>query len=110
VTDLKAAVRYYRYLQSKQSAVPGNTDRIFSFGHSGSGSSDVAPYWRIRTGIDQGDTHLGTEINLALALQACSGVKSVDFETIWGLGHTEAEDSGTASANFIAWVEGCCGN
>lgn|GEM_PF-1285251 len=61
-------------------------------------------------GIDQGDTHLGTEINLALALQAYSGVKSVDFETIWGLGHTEAEDSGTASANFIAWVEACCGN
>jgi hypothetical protein len=87
------------YLVSNSTYYPG-----------GSGSSEVAPYWRIRTGIDQGDTHLGTEINLALALQAYSGVKSVDFETIWGLGHTEAEDSGTASANFIAWVEACCGN
>lgn len=73
----------------------------------GSGSSDVAPYWRIRTGIDQGDTSLGTETNLALALKNYSGVKSVDFETIWGLGHTQAEDSGTASANFISWVESC---
>lgn len=73
----------------------------------GSGISDVAPFWRIRTGIDQGDTSLGTETNLALALQNCSTVKSVDFETIWGLGHTEAEDSGTASDNFISWVESC---
>jgi hypothetical protein len=73
----------------------------------GSGSSDVAPYWRIRTGIDQGDTSLCTEINLALALQNTSNVKSVDFETIWGLGHTQAEDSGSADTNFISWVESC---
>jgi hypothetical protein len=73
----------------------------------GSGSSDVAPYWRIRTGIDQGDTSLCTEINLALALKNYSSVKSVDFETIWGLGHTQAEDSGSADTNFITWVENC---
>ena len=75
----------------------------------GSGSSDVAPYWRIRTGIDQTDTSLSTEINLSLALQNYSGVKSVDFETIWGQGHTTAEDSGdgNANANFITWVEKC---
>jgi hypothetical protein len=73
----------------------------------GSGSSDVATYWRIRTGINQGDTSLGTEINLALALQNYSGVKSVDFETIWGKGHTKAEDSGSATDNFISWVEKC---
>lgn len=73
----------------------------------GSGSSDVAPYWRIRTGIDQGDTSLCTEINLALALQNLSSVKSVDFETIWGKAHTQAEDSGSADTNFISWVESC---
>lgn len=77
--------------------------------YSGGGStiSDVAPYWRIRSGIKQEDTALNTEINLALALQAHSSVKSVDFETIWGQGHTEAEDSGSASSNFIAWVKEC---
>ncbi len=74
----------------------------------GSGCSDVAPYWRIRTGIEQGDAPLNTEINLALALQNYNGVESVDFETIWGQGHTQAEDSGDADDNFIAWVEELC--
>ena len=74
----------------------------------GSGSSDVALYWRIRTGIDQGDAPLNTEIDLSLALQNYSGVKSVDFETIWGQGHTMAEDTGDAEDNFIAWVEEKC--
>ena len=40
VTDLKAAVRYYRYLAA-QSKVPGNTDLIFSFGHSGGGAQSA---------------------------------------------------------------------
>jgi len=76
----------------------------------GAGSSDVAPFWRIRSGIKQQDTALNTEMNLALALQAYSGVQSVDFETIWGQGHTEAEDSGSASSNFISWVQDCVSN
>lgn len=73
----------------------------------GSGTSTVAKYWRIRTGITQGDAPLCTEIDLALALQNRSDVTSVDFETIWNKGHTEAEDSGSASDNFISWVEEC---
>ncbi len=73
----------------------------------GAGSSDVAPYWRIRSGITQGDAPLCTEANLALALYAYDGVKSVDFETIWAQGHTEAEDSGDADDNFISWVQEC---
>lgn len=85
------------YLISNETYYPGG----------GAGSSDVAPYWRIRTGITQGDTALCTEADLALALKACSGVKDVDFETIWKQGHTEAEDSGSASDNFIAWVISC---
>ena len=40
VTDLKAAVRYYRYLAA-QGSVPGNTNLIFSFGHSGSGAQSA---------------------------------------------------------------------
>ncbi|MCR5130835.1 MAG: hypothetical protein K6C10_05170 [Prevotella sp.] len=82
-----------------------NNDTYYEGG--GEGSSDVASYWRIRSGIKQEDTALNTEINLALALQARSDVASVDFETIWGQGHTEAEDSGSASENFISWVKEC---
>ena len=55
---------------------------------AGSGTSTIAPYWRIRTGIFQGDTSLTTETNLALALQSCSSVKDVDFATVWGQYHT----------------------
>ena len=73
----------------------------------GTKASTVAPYWRIRTGIKQGDTALSTEMNLAIALKAHSDVKAVDFETIWGKGHTEAEDTGTSAANFIEWVKEC---
>ncbi len=73
----------------------------------GAGTSDVAPYWRIRSGITQGDTSLCTEANLALGLFGYDGVKDVDFETIWAQGHTEAEDSGDADDNFISWVQEC---
>ena len=47
-------------------------------------------------------------MNLALALEANSNVQDVDFETVWGLGHTTAERTGDAATNFISWVEGCC--
>jgi hypothetical protein len=75
---------------------------------AGSGTSTVAPYWRIRTGIFQGDTSLTTETNLALALKSCSSVKDVDFATVWGLYHTTAERTGDSTTNFIAWVAQCC--
>ena len=70
----------------------------------GYGTSNVAKYWRIRTGIAQGDCALSTEVNLALALENYEGVESVDFETIWGAGHTQAERTGSSTDNFIAWV------
>ncbi|MEI8202738.1 MAG: T9SS type A sorting domain-containing protein [Bacteroidota bacterium] len=84
-----------------------NNNTYYSGG--GSGSSDVAPYWRIRTGINQPDAPLPTEIDLALALQNYNGVMGVDFETIWGQAHVQAEDNGTSNAiaNFITWVENC---
>ena len=69
--------------------------------------STVAKYWRIRTGIAQGDCSLSTEMNLALALENDERVESVDFETIWGAGHTQAERSGNSTDNFIAWVKTC---
>ncbi len=82
-------------------------DNSTYYSGGGSGSSDVAPYWRIRSGITQGDAPLCTEADLALALYNYSGVESVDFETIWAQGHTEAEDSGDADENFISWVKEC---
>ena len=69
----------------------------------GRGSSTIAPAWRIRTGITQGDTASTVEVNLALALQQ-AGAGNVDFATIWGQGHTMAELTGTGEENFIAWV------
>lgn len=76
----------------------------------GYGTSTVAKYWRIRTGINQSDTALTTEVNLALALENYNGVKDVDFETVWGQGHTEAERTGDRTENFIAWVNACMSN
>lgn len=29
----------------------------------------------------------------------------VDFETVWGQGHTQAERTGNADSNFIEWVK-----
>lgn len=73
--------------------------------YEGYQTSNVAEYWRIRTGINQGDTALTTEVNLALALENY-GV-DVDFETVWGQAHVEAERTGDSTANFIAWVNEC---
>ena len=73
--------------------------------YEGAGTSTVASYWRIRTGINQSDTSLCTEVDLALALEKAGA--SVDFETVWGQGHTEAERTGSSSENFIAWVNEC---
>lgn len=73
----------------------------------GYNTSNVAKYWRIRTGINQGDTALSTEVNLALAAESNPNVESVDFATVWGQGHTMAERTGDADTNFIDWVNDC---
>ena len=75
--------------------------------YAGYETSNPAEYWRIRTGIEQGDTALSTEVNLMLALQNSEDVESVDFETVWGLGHTMAERTGSSTDNFISWVNEC---
>lgn len=73
--------------------------------YDGYQTSNVAQYWRIRTGINQGDTALTTEINLALALENYG--RDVDFETVWGQQHTMAERTGSSTENFINWVNTC---
>jgi len=76
--------------------------------YEGDNSSAVAAHWRIRTGIEQGDTALTVETNLALALRQNEDVEDVDFEMVWGQGHTQAERTGDSAGNFIAWVNACC--
>ena len=71
----------------------------------GFGKSKVAEYWRIRAGIEQMNTSVTTEINLAL--ERYDGVKSVDFEDVWAQGHTEAERTGYSAENFSKWVKSC---
>lgn len=73
----------------------------------GYGTSTPAKYWRIRSGINQSDTAVTTEVNLSLALMNYDGVESVDFAMVWGLGHVEAERAGDSGANFIRWVHEC---
>ncbi len=73
----------------------------------GYGSSSVAKYWRIRTGIFQSDCALSTEVNLSLALKNYEGVENVDFDTVWGQGHVKAERIGDSTDNFITWVNRC---
>ena len=71
--------------------------------YGGAGTSKVAKYFRIRTGLSQGDTAVCTEVDLALTAYGCD----VDFATVWGAGHTEAERTGSSTENFISWVNSC---
>ncbi len=73
--------------------------------YDGMGTSTVAPHWRIHSGIEQGDTSLTTEANLALALQSNSNVDDVEFMAVWDQGHTMAERTGDATENSIAWIK-----
>ncbi len=75
--------------------------------YDGAGSSDVAKYWRINSGIEQGDTSQCVEVNLYLALVQKVGADNVDFTTVWGQGHTNAERTGDSTTNFIDWVNKC---
>lgn len=74
--------------------------------YDGCGTANVAGYWRIRSGINQSDTALSTEVNLALALERYGA--RVDFAAVWGQAHVKAERTGDSTSNFIAWVAECC--
>ena len=77
--------------------------------YDGYQSSKVASYFRINTGITQGDTSTCVEMNLALALKNYG--KNVEFTTVWDQGHTTAERKGSSysTSNFISWVADCMG-
>ncbi len=71
----------------------------------GYGTSNVAKYFRINTGIWQSDTAVNTEANLVLALQNYGS--DVDYSFVWGQEHTTAEREGDSTTNFIEWVNAC---
>ena len=75
--------------------------------YDGAGSSDVANYWRINTGIEQGDTSQCVDVNLYLGVLNKVGKDNVEFSTVWGQGHTQAERTGDSTTNFINWVNDC---
>ena len=70
--------------------------------YKGYGTSEVADYFRINTGITQSDTSNVVEMNLYLALLNYG--KNAEFTTVWNQGHTEAERTGSADCNFISWI------
>lgn len=65
--------------------------------YEGYQTANVASVWRIRTGINQGDTPLTTEMNLAPDMYGAD----VGLETLW------AQRTGTSAESFIAWAEAC---
>ena len=77
--------------------------------YDGYNTSNVAPNFRINTGIAQGDTSNCVEMNLALALKNFG--KNVEFTTVWEEGHNTAERGGSSysTTNFISWVADCMG-
>jgi hypothetical protein len=75
--------------------------------YDGAGSSDVAKYWRINTGIEQSDTSQCVDVNLYLGVLGKVGSDNVEFSTVWGQGHTQAERTGDSTGNFINWVNKC---
>ncbi|MBP3241389.1 MAG: tannase [Oribacterium sp.] len=77
-------------------------------GSEGYGTSNVAKFFRINTGLWQSDTAVNTEANLVLALQNYGS--EVDYSFVWGQEHTKAERSGDSTQNFISWVNECMEN
>lgn len=114
----KLAASYYADLKKKDSFGYTTLQRVDMYtplyylmkNEKGFGTSNVAKYWRINSGIEQPHTSLTTEVNLALALKHYDGVKSVDFTTVWGQGHTQAERKDNDISNFIRWVNKCMKN
>jgi hypothetical protein len=102
-TDLKAVDKLGNGIQYRQNSY--NPMYYLLPYYEGYQKSSVAAHWRIHTGINQGDTANTVELNLALALQNYSGVKDVEFTTVWDQGHTTAERTGNSTNNFIAWVK-----
>lgn len=71
--------------------------------YAGNGTAKTAKYWRIRSGISQGDTSLCTEVNLALALEQAGA--DVDFLELWSVGNEKNELNGNVEINTLDWLD-----
>ena len=78
--------------------------------YAGFGMAKPARDWRIVTGVQQSQTTLTGEMNLALALAAYDGVERVDSELVWDAGFVAAERSGSPTEALIRWVASICGD
>lgn len=112
VTDLKAAVRYYRY---NKGSLPGNTDRIFTFGHSGGGaqsalmgaSGDSKLYYNYLTSIgsamyDKDGKYISDAIDGAMSWCPITSLDYADEAYEWNMGQyastgTRANNTWTSS-------------
>ena len=72
------------------------------------GTAQVAPHWRMLTGLFQSETTLVGEYNLSRALAAHDGVQDVSFQAVWGAGFELAERAGDPEDNLVAWICSCC--
>ena len=76
--------------------------------YAGFGTARPARNWRIVTGVQQSQTTLTGEVDLALALAAYDGVERVDSELVWDAGFVAAERSGSAADALIRWIGSIC--
>ena len=72
------------------------------------GAVQVAPHWRMLTGLFQSETTLVGEYNLSRALAAHEDVQDVSFQAVWGAGFELAERAGDPEDNLVAWIVSCC--
>lgn len=69
--------------------------------------AQVAPFWRIHTGLAQRATTITNEINLVAALKAYETSPQVEFLPLWDKGFELCEQAGNAQDNVIAWTLSC---
>jgi len=65
-------------------------------------NTDIAPYWRIRHGIQDEHTSFSVSYSLARMLEIKQGV-NVDYALTWGVTHGASEGSGYSTVN--KWFE-----
>lgn len=70
----------------------------------GYGTSCTAKYWRICTGLTQGEVPLTSVINLANVVEEYGHAESLDLCAVWQQGFEAAERTGSGDENFAEWV------
>lgn len=82
------------------SGVAANGLAVNSYADDMLGSSDPAPYWRLRVGSWDHLVSTSSELTFSLALRDCEAVKDIDFMVYWGQPHTGWFDN----TEMIEWL------